>query len=123
MAHSPHNVLPAFFINDPSSIAQTQRSLYFFVIFEVLDAMNCVAQGILRGMGRQAIGAYVNAMAYYVVGIPVAGVVGFYCELDVQGLWIGIAVGVFSAFCVYSWTLQHTNWRAMADKAVERMTD
>ncbi|EQC24928.1 hypothetical protein SDRG_17186 [Saprolegnia diclina VS20] len=118
-----HNVLPAFFINDPSSIAQTQRALFFFVIFEVLDAMNCVAQGILRGMGRQAIGAYVNAMAYYAVGIPVAGVVGFYCELDVQGLWIGIAVGVFSAFCVYSWTLQHTNWRAMADKAVERMTD
>ncbi|EQC24925.1 hypothetical protein SDRG_17183 [Saprolegnia diclina VS20] len=118
-----HNVLPALFINDPDSIAETQRALYLLALFEFVDGTNCVVQGILRGMGRQSIGAYVNAAAYYAVGIPMAALFGFYFEGNVFGLWAGIALGLLTACCIFSWILRGTDWRAAARNTFERMAD
>ncbi|KDO18436.1 hypothetical protein SPRG_16206 [Saprolegnia parasitica CBS 223.65] len=118
-----HNVLPALFINDPDAIAETQRALYLLALFEFVDGTNCVVQGILRGMGRQSIGAYVNAAAYYGVGIPMAALFGFYFEGNVFGLWTGIAIGLFTACCIFSWILRGTDWRAAARNTFDRMAD
>ncbi|OQR97598.1 Multidrug/Oligosaccharidyl-lipid/Polysaccharide (MOP) Flippase Superfamily [Achlya hypogyna] len=118
-----HNVLPALFINDPAAIAQTQRMLFFFAMFELVDGSNCIAQGLLRGMGRQSIGAFVNAMAYYAVGIPVAAVAGFAWHMDIEGLWLGITFGISTACVVFVYTIFRTDWRTMADNAAERMAE
>ncbi|KDO30696.1 hypothetical protein SPRG_04598 [Saprolegnia parasitica CBS 223.65] len=116
-----HNVLPALFIKDHDSITKTQRALYFLALFEFVDGMNCVVQGILRGMGRQSIGAYVNAAAYYGVGIPMAALFGFYFEGNVLGLWAGITFGPLAAYCIFSWILWGTDWRAVARRTFDRM--
>lgn len=42
-----------------------------------------IGAGILRGSGRQHIGAYVNLVAYYVVAIPVACLATFYFDFGV----------------------------------------
>ncbi|OQR97782.1 Multidrug/Oligosaccharidyl-lipid/Polysaccharide (MOP) Flippase Superfamily [Achlya hypogyna] len=115
-----HNVLPAWFINDPASIAETQGALYVLVIYQLMDAMKMAAQGLLRGMGRQAIGANVNAVAYCVVGLPMAALVGLHCGFDVPGLWTGMTVGVAMAFVIFTGLLLRTDWRAMADAAADR---
>jgi Na+-driven multidrug efflux pump len=44
--------------------------------------------GIVRGCGRQKIGAFVNFVAYYIVGIPAALVFTFVCHLGVQVFYI-----------------------------------
>ncbi|EQC38319.1 hypothetical protein SDRG_04038 [Saprolegnia diclina VS20] len=74
-------------------------------------------------MGRQSIGAYVNAAAYYAVGIPMAALFGFYFEGNVFGLWAGIALGLLTACCIFSWILRGTDWRAAARNTFERMAD
>lgn len=55
----------------------------------------CVGRivGVARGSGWQHIGAYVNLGAYYLVGIPVALVLGFVMHLKGQGLWCGLVAG------------------------------
>ena len=45
--------------------------------------------GIAREGGWQNIGAYVNLGSYYVVGIPLANLLGFVHKLGGKGLWIG----------------------------------
>ena len=52
--------------------------------------------GVLRGSGRQYIGAIVNFIAYYVIGIPLAVVLGYKANLSVFGIWIGMAIGNFA---------------------------
>ncbi|KAK1380449.1 hypothetical protein POM88_027193 [Heracleum sosnowskyi] len=49
----------------------------------------CVA----RGCGWQHLGAYVNLVAFYLFGIPIAAALGFWVQLRGKGLWIGIQVG------------------------------
>ena len=52
--------------------------------------------GVLRGSGRQYIGAIVNFIAYYIIGIPLAVLLGFKTSLSIRGIWIGMAIGNFA---------------------------
>ncbi len=49
--------------------------------------------GVLRGSGRQYIGAVVNFIAYYIVAIPIGALLTFKTDLEVIGLWVGMAIG------------------------------
>ena len=57
------------------------------------DTLQVVMGGVLRGSGRQYIGAIVNFIAYYIIGIPLAIVLGFKTTLGIIGIWIGMAIG------------------------------
>ena len=57
------------------------------------DTLQVVMGGVLRGSGRQYIGAIVNFIAYYIIGIPLAVVLGFKTTLGIIGIWIGMAIG------------------------------
>jgi Na+-driven multidrug efflux pump len=39
-------------------------------VFQLSDAVGAVSGGILRGIGRQDLGAWMNVFGYYVVGLP-----------------------------------------------------
>lgn len=49
--------------------------------------------GALRGSGRQYIGAIMNVIAYYVIGLPVGITLALKANLGAIGLWTGMAMG------------------------------
>ncbi|CAG8794300.1 17037_t:CDS:1, partial [Racocetra persica] len=53
------------------------------------DGINVVAQGILRGQGRQNIGALVYAPGYFILGLPIGLLTAFKLGYGLQGLWFG----------------------------------
>lgn len=55
--------------------------------------MQVVLSGMLRGSGRQYIGAMINFVAYYIIGIPIGVLLGFKADLKVIGLWSGMVIG------------------------------
>ncbi|OQS07742.1 Multidrug/Oligosaccharidyl-lipid/Polysaccharide (MOP) Flippase Superfamily, partial [Thraustotheca clavata] len=115
--YATRSFLPTLFINDPISIANASYVLGFVAIFEMTDAMSAVAQGICRGLGWQSIGAIVNAIAYYVIGIPLGAVFGFWLQLGVEGLWIGLTIGVLTGFITFTIVLTRANWSAITSVA------
>ena len=50
--------------------------------------------GILRGCGKQAVGAISNVVGYYVVGLPVVAVSVLKYGYQVEGLWFGLLSAV-----------------------------
>jgi len=52
--------------------------------------------GILRGSGRQLLGAVVNFVCYYVVGLPLAIVLALVVHMGALGIWIGLAGGTYA---------------------------
>ncbi|OQS06333.1 Multidrug/Oligosaccharidyl-lipid/Polysaccharide (MOP) Flippase Superfamily [Thraustotheca clavata] len=89
-----HMYIPSLFINDNATIEQAQHTLVVLALFEMMDAVNCTAKGILRAIGKQDIGVYVSLVAYYIIGIPLAVFFGVVHNFNVPGLWIGLAAGV-----------------------------
>ncbi|KAM6546422.1 hypothetical protein CsatB_027158 [Cannabis sativa] len=86
-----------------------------------VDSLVAVLSGVARGSGWQDIGAYVNLGAYYVVGIPLAALLGFVCKLRGKGLWIGIMTGTTLQALFFLVITVSTNWQNQAEKARERI--
>nr|POE60524.1 protein detoxification 12 [Quercus suber] len=89
----------------------------------ILDNLHGVLSGIARGCGWQDLGAYVNVGAYYLCGLPIAAILGFWLQMRGQGLWIGILVGASVQALLLSIITSCTNWEKQASKARQRMLE
>ena len=78
-----HESLPTVFTHDPEIGEYCSRLLFVAAAFQLPDAINGAVQGILKGSGRQSIGAYLNFVAYYVAGIPFGILLAFHFEMSV----------------------------------------
>lgn len=66
--------------------------------------------GVARGTGLQRLGAYVNLGSYYIVGVPIAIVLGFVVHWRVKGLWIGLVLGATLQSFLFALITTLTNW-------------
>jgi len=116
--------IPRLFLTDAQGIARAASVLAVWAPLEVLDGLNAVVQGVFRGAGKQKVAATVNAVAYYVFGIPVAGLLGFHFVLGVEGLWLGFGFGIFVAASLQFYMLfERWTWQELADEAQKRTAD
>lgn len=69
-----------------------------------------LSTGVVRGIGLQHIGAYVNLGAYYLVCIPVALLFAFVLNLKGQGLWSGLVAGAAVQCVALSILTAFTRW-------------
>lgn len=58
------------FSNDPLVIRLVAETLPLCALFQLWDSVCATAGGILRGQGRQRIGAWINLAAYYILALP-----------------------------------------------------
>ncbi|KAL6614721.1 hypothetical protein ACP70R_036991 [Stipagrostis hirtigluma subsp. patula] len=87
----------------------------------VTDGLQGVLSGIARGCGWQHLGAYVNLGSFYLLGIPMAILLGFVLHLGGTGLWMGVICGSLSQTTLLSAITFFTDWPKMAEKARERV--
>ncbi|XP_015083847.1 protein DETOXIFICATION 21-like [Solanum pennellii] len=59
----------------------------------LLNSVQPVLSGVAVGAGWQTIVAYVNIICYYLVGIPVGVMLGYFLQLQVTGVWMGMLIG------------------------------
>ncbi|ORY17456.1 mate-domain-containing protein [Clohesyomyces aquaticus] len=115
------NILPRAFTDDPEVIAIAASVMPVLAIFQLFDATTALANSVLRGLGRQAIGGYVNLFVYYVIAVPLAL---FLCfgkpELKLEGLWIGCVVGSSLITVFEGGYCKITNWQRAVDDAKAR---
>lgn len=114
---STRYVLPMAFINDDTSVALAGHALLFLMPYQLLDAVNSVMQGVFRGTGRNALGAYINLFAYFAIGLPFGLYLAFPLHFGVEGLWLGLTAGIFGGCSVSIYKIFATNWEDMADEA------
>ncbi|XP_058490982.1 multidrug and toxin extrusion protein 1 [Solea solea] len=82
----------------------------FYAPFVLLDAMSAASSGVIRGSGKQRVGAICNIVGYYGIGFPIGVPLMFTAKLGIKGLWTGLFTCVFlqsSFLLVY---LVKMNW-------------
>jgi hypothetical protein len=59
------------------------------------------------------VGAYINLGSFYLLGIPMAMLLGFVLNMGAKGLWIGVVCGSISQTTLLSAVTFFTDWQKM----------
>lgn len=65
--------------------------------FQIVDCLQVVASGLLRGMKDTKVPMIIALISYWGLGIPTAYILGIRTELAGLGIWIGLAIGLTAA--------------------------
>lgn len=72
-------------------------------LFQIVDAMQVMALGFLRGVRDTKVPMWLAAFSYWVIGIPASYVLAFPLGLGGAGLWLGLTVGLSLAAGLLLW--------------------
>lgn len=114
---SLRRVLPGLFTSDAEVIELVANVLPIVAAFQLFDALACFCNGILRGLGRQEIGGYVQLFAYYVVAMPISMGAAFGLGWQLYGLWAGVAIALGLVACVEGTFLFRSDWNRSVEEA------
>ncbi|XP_049494027.1 multidrug and toxin extrusion protein 1-like [Panthera uncia] len=105
------------FTSDREIVALVAEVIPICAVSHVFEGLACTSGGILRGSGNQKAGAMVNAVGYYVVGLPVGISLMFLARLKVLGLWSGILICVITQCVCFFIFISQLNWKKACEEA------
>lgn len=86
---------PARLLSDqPDVIAAAVPLLAVCAVFQLSDGIQGVGAGVLRGAGDTRFAFAANLVGHYLVGLPVAILLGLHLGMGVNGLWWGLCAGL-----------------------------
>jgi len=88
------NYLPSLYISDRDVISIASSLLVIAALFQLSDGTQAVGIGILRGLTDVKAPTLITFIAYWTIGLPVGYILGFTFELGIQGVWIGLLIGL-----------------------------
>ncbi|MFY0309504.1 MATE family efflux transporter [Leisingera sp. D0M16] len=66
-------------------------------LFQMMDGMQAIALGLLRGVQDTGVPMVIAALSYWAVGIPASYVMGFVFGWGGVGVWMGLVAGLTAA--------------------------
>jgi MATE family multidrug resistance protein len=72
-------------------------------LFQLADAMQVIALGLLRGVQDTKVPMGLAAVSYWGIGMPSSYVLAFPLGLGAVGLWLGLVVGLTCAAASLMW--------------------
>ncbi|PTL83249.1 MATE family efflux transporter [Vitiosangium sp. GDMCC 1.1324] len=75
-------------------------------VFQISDGVQGVGAGVLRGAGDTRFTFYANMVGHYLVGLPVALLLGFGMKLGVVGIWWGLCAGLTAVALALFWRFE-----------------
>ncbi|KAF6833471.1 mate efflux family protein [Colletotrichum plurivorum] len=112
--------LPRLFTSDEEVIAIVADVLPLCALMQVFDGLCAGAHGLLRGIGRPAVGGYANLAVYYLLAVPLSFATGFLLDWKLKGLWLGVTVGLALVSVIEYAFVYFTDWHKAAKEAESR---
>jgi MATE family multidrug resistance protein len=82
------------FVDDEAVIAAATSILFVYGITQLMDGVQSVSLGALRGMLDNVWPTRVSLIAYWLIALPLAAVFGIALEAGAPGVWAGFGVGL-----------------------------
>ena len=88
------NYIPRLLTSDQEVIDLVGSVVPLCAAFQLFDALAAMCNGILRGLGRQEVGGWVQLFCYYAVAMPISMGTAFGLGWGIYGLWTGVALAL-----------------------------
>lgn len=86
---------------------------------EVGNCLQTTGCSVLRRNARPKSGAIINFSSFYLIGLPVAVVTGFFINFRFAGLWLSLVAAQASCAILMMYAMQAKDWVAEAERAEE----
>ncbi|XP_071394703.1 multidrug and toxin extrusion protein 1-like [Centroberyx affinis] len=116
----PKDVIGYIFTPEQDIIQRVADVMIMYGFFHVMDAVAGVTGGVVRGAGKQLIGALCNLVGYYFIGFPIGVSLMFAANMGILGLWSGLIICVSLQSMFYIVFLCKLNWKKATEEALER---
>jgi MATE family multidrug resistance protein len=100
-------VAQSFVTNDPAVVALAARVLVIAGIFQLVDGLQVVFGGALRGLTDVKVPMLATLVAYWVVALPGGYLLGVRGGGGLETIWIALAGGLAAAALGLGWRLRH----------------
>ncbi|KAJ0961335.1 hypothetical protein J5N97_000597 [Dioscorea zingiberensis] len=105
------------FTDDAEILELTAVALPIAGLCELGNCPQTTGCGVLRGSARPSTGANINLASFYVVGMPVAVLLGFVAGFGFPGLWLGLLAAQASCAACMALALAKTDWLLEVERA------
>lgn len=82
------------FVDDPAVIAAAAGIFFVFGFTQLMDGVQSVSLGALRGMLDNDFPTRVSLVAYWLIALPLSALFGFGFDFGAPGIWAGFGVGL-----------------------------
>lgn len=94
----PEPLIDAFLQKDEAARAQIMAIgvglLGMAALFQLVDGLQAIGLGVLRGLQDTAVPMWLAAFSYWGLGIPCSYVLGFVLGYEGLGVWAGLVIGL-----------------------------
>ncbi|KAI1815597.1 MATE efflux family protein [Poronia punctata] len=113
--------LPGFFSDDPVVRALSVHTILAVSAFQIVDSFICFTNGMLRGLGRQSVAAWIVTVVNYCAAVPLAVWLQLGpSDLGLTGGWIGLGSGMVVIAVVECLYLKVLRWQDCVDMVKQR---
>uniref|UniRef100_A0A8C2PPS4 Multidrug and toxin extrusion protein n=1 Tax=Cyprinus carpio TaxID=7962 RepID=A0A8C2PPS4_CYPCA len=117
---STNNVIGYIFSTDEEIVLRVSEVMVMYGFVHLFDATSAITGGIVRGAGKQLLGALCNIVGYYFVGFPIGVSLMFALNMGIIGLWIGFFGCVFLQSLFFIILICKLDWKKVTQEALIR---
>ncbi|XP_017559892.1 multidrug and toxin extrusion protein 1 [Pygocentrus nattereri] len=114
------DIIAYIFTTEEDIVHRVSGVMVMYGFFHLFDAIACITGGIVRGAGKQLLGAMCNIVGYYFVGFPLGVSLMFALDMGIIGLWSGFFVCVFLQSVFFFILICKLNWKNATQEALVR---
>ena len=81
----------------PQIVALAASLMLYAGLFQLADAMQAIALGLLRGVQDTRVPMVLAVVSYWLIGLPAGWLLAFPLGLGPPGLWLGLLIGLMAA--------------------------
>ena len=94
-------------------IEESAHLLLIAALFQIVDGIQTVALGALRGLQDAKVPMILSFISYWIIAFPICYYLGLHTPLKTTGIWIGLLIGL-----AFSALLQTTRFLLLSGRLV-----
>lgn len=114
------DVIGYIFTTDEEIIHRAADVMTMYSFIHISETYSGVTGAIVRGAGKQKVGAVFNFVSFYVLGFPIGVWLMFPVKMGVVGVWLGLLISVLAQSVFFSVYLYKMNWEKASEEAQKR---
>jgi MATE family multidrug resistance protein len=102
--------LLGLYTDDPAIVQVGMGLMVMAAAFQVFDGVQVAGLCALRGAADTRVPMWITVLGYWVIGAPVAYLLGFHTDAGAVGVWAGLVVSLVVVSLLLAWRARRVLW-------------